>query len=143
MPLMRGAGGMGVRALVPGGGETVAQLTRAASGHLAIRVPDGALRGFAFGGVPQAPRMASPTGGFSASTGAAPAVSVPVSVVVNNTAGRGDERVDVRQRAEGGEQIVEVLIEAVRDRITQDFASGRGGLPGVVEAVYGLRRGGR
>jgi hypothetical protein len=199
LPLVGSASAPAVRAIMPGGGETAAALTRAASGHLAVDLPVDQPVPFAAGGVPgrreaeaeailplvgsasaPAVRAVGPSGETSLPlmraasgalgvavpfslggvpdrmisamrqpglppgvAGASVAPQVNVRLVVNNTAAQGDERVSVEQRSEGGETVIEALIEQAEARIVNRAARGTGPLARMLGEVYGIRRVGR
>lgn len=138
LPLVRGPAGLSVRGIGPSG-ELALPLARGAGGALGVVVP------FARGGVPRVPeRLAAATRAMPAApppTAAAPPV-VNLRVNVETRGGAGDERVAVRERAEGGDRVLDVVIERVAARLVQDTARGRGLAP-VFEGLYGIARRGR
>ncbi|WP_444452042.1 hypothetical protein ACTTAI_13370 [Rhodobacter capsulatus] len=67
--------------------------------------------------------------------------SAQVTVNVhNNTPGA---KATATERQEGGERIIDVMIDQVRSMIAEDIANGRGPVPGVLAGTYGLNRVGR
>ncbi|TQD33061.1 phage tail tape measure protein [Rhodobacter capsulatus] len=75
--------------------------------------------------------------GVRASGGA----GAPVTVnVYNNAPGTKAETVE---RQEGGDRIIDVMIDQIRGVIAEDIATGRGPLPAVMAGTYGLGRVGR
>ncbi|WP_241772775.1 phage tail tape measure protein [Rhodobacter capsulatus] len=75
--------------------------------------------------------------GVRASGGA----SAPVTVnVYNNAPGT---KATTAERQEGGDRIIDVMIDQIRGVIAEDIATGRGPLPAVMAGTYGLGRVGR
>lgn len=61
-----------------------------------------------------------------------------VNVVINNYT---DARPEVREREEGGERTVEVIIQRVKTEIGSEIRDGRGTLTKAMETTFNLRRG--
>lgn len=161
LPVLGSTAAPAVRALLPGGAETAAPLARAASGHLAIRLP-GSLLGqldaipFARGGVVGAlagalagrpPRWAWPADGRAGSGSAASAPApapqvvvrpVRVEVVMNNA--RGDERVEETRFSDAEGEVVRVLIDRIDSALADNALRGRGALTAAMGGLFGLQR---
>lgn len=60
-----------------------------------------------------------------------------VVVQVIESPGQGGQ---VRQRQEGGQNIVEVLVERVKSSVAADIVRGTGAVPGAMASAYGLNR---
>lgn len=61
-----------------------------------------------------------------------------VKVIINNFT---DARPEVRERQEGEEKVIEVLIKRVKNELSSEIRDGRGDVARSMEASFGLRRG--
>lgn len=62
----------------------------------------------------------------------------PTKVIVNNFT---DARPEVKERNEGGERVIEVMIRRVKNEISSEIRDGRGDVTKSMENSFGLRRG--
>ncbi len=119
LPLLRGAGGLGVRAIGAGGAERILPLQRASGGALGVALPDmpdvGAILRrptfFASGGVvgrlSSAPLMGEATSGSGFGRGAAPRITIN-----NNHSGA---RVEASEREDSNGWFVDIFIDQVEN----------------------------
>lgn len=138
MPLKTGPRGLSVTAVM-GGREVLLGLTRGKDGKLGVEIPAWSSPAlatparFAQGGVPGgAPVPAGAAGGASGG-----------SVVVNVTNKATGAEPRVSERMEGNNRIIDVVIEAVRNGLADDFATGRGPAAAALQSAFGLSRVGR
>lgn len=138
MPLKTGPRGLSVTAVM-GGREVLLGLTRGKDGKLGVEIPTWSSPAlstparFAQGGVPGgAPVPATAAGGGSGG-----------GVVVNVTNKAAGAEPRVSERMEGNNRVIDVVIEAVRNGLAEDFATGRGPAAAALQSAFGLSRVGR
>ena len=130
-------------ALAPVGGAAVPRAARFALGG----VPGGAVRGvpipFATGGIPArlTETLSASRPGATPAAAVVPQLNVRLNVV--NNAARGDEEVTVSQGSEGGDTVMQVVIDRVEAQIAAKAARGQGPLARMLGDTFGLRRVGR
>jgi len=59
-------------------------------------------------------------------------------VIINNFT---DARPEVKERNEGGERVIEVVIRRVKSELSSEIRDGRGEVSKSMESTFGLRRG--
>jgi len=110
-------------------------------------VPGGAVRGvpipFATGGIPArlTETLSASRPGATPAAAVVPQLNVRLNVV--NNAARGDEEVTVSQGSEGGDTVMQVVIDRVEAQIAAKAARGQGPLARMLGDTFGLRRVGR
>jgi hypothetical protein len=138
LPTASIGGGLGIRAMGPDGSAQIIPLVRI-GGKLGVALPD--VRRFADGGVPAMAGIRLPSTGAmgGGSDGAATRSGGDVRVTVNNNAAP-QAMARVEERQQGGDRIIDVIIEQVEARVAGNMARGVGPVAGAMSGVYGLQR---
>jgi hypothetical protein len=137
LPTARVGGGLGIRAIGAGGAQVVPLIR--VGGKLGVQLPN--MQRFADGGVPSAAGIRLPSASLlgDAKDEQKRGVGGDVKVIVNNNAAP-QAMATVEERQQGGERIIEVMIEQVEAGIASNAARGVGPMAGMLSGVYGLRR---